>query len=197
MRFLRRKSLSRSFGPLSVLAILLIISSVLRFLGGPAAAIAKEVSDIRLDVEGLSAPAQCKTPPDLEILLAALTEREMRLAEREDYHAKRAAALSAAEVKIEAQLNTLKEAEEQLAGTLALAVNAAEDDVARLTAVYENMKPKEAALLFETMSPAFAAGFLGRMRPDSAAKIVGGLTPDIAYSISVILAGRNANAPKN
>jgi flagellar motility protein MotE (MotC chaperone) len=72
---------------------------------------------------------------------------------------------------------------------------AAEDDLSRLTSVYENMKPKEATEVFARMAPEFAAGFLGRMRPDAAALILSGLDPDKAYSISVLLAGRNANAP--
>ena len=57
------------------------------------------------------------------------------------------------------------------------------------------MKPKDAAALFEEMSPEFAAGFLGLMRADAAALIMTGLEPTTAYSISVILAGRNANVP--
>ena len=79
---------------------------------------------------------------------------------------------------------------------MAYADTAAEGDLARLTAVYENMKPKDAAALFEEMDPDFAAGFLGRMRADSAAGIMAGLSPPVAYSVSVLLAGRNANVPK-
>ena len=91
----------------------------------------------------------------------------------------------------------LEQIESDLRKTLALADGAAENDLARLTSVYENMKPKDAAALFETMEPDFAAGFLGRMRPDAAASVMTGLSPGAAYSISVILAGRNANAPKS
>jgi flagellar motility protein MotE (MotC chaperone) len=46
------------------------------------------------------------------------------------------------------------------------------------------------------MDPDFAAGFLGRMRPAAAAGIMAGLSPQKAYTISVLLAGRNAQAPK-
>ena len=74
--------------------------------------------------------------------------------------------------------------------------HAVENDLAALTSVYENMKPKEAAPLFEAMDPVFAAGFLARMRPEVAAGIMAKLSPDAAYSISVILAGRNANVPR-
>ena len=89
----------------------------------------------------------------------------------------------------------LEMAEESLVSTMARASTASENDLTRLTAVYENMKPKEASALFEEMDPEFAAGFLGRMRPDAAASIMTGLNSGKAYAISVILAGRNANAP--
>ncbi|WP_226779912.1 MotE family protein [Oceaniglobus trochenteri] len=183
-------------GPLSFVALLLIASGVLRFLGGPAAAIAKEVADLSA-TENAETARQCEPPPDLAEVLEALSTREARLKDREAYVAERSARLAEAEQEIERQIAALVAAENQLEQTLTMASTAAEDDVARLTAVYENMKPKEAAILFETMSPEFAAGFLGRMRPDVAAKVVEGLSPDSAYSISVILAGRNAEAPTN
>jgi len=46
------------------------------------------------------------------------------------------------------------------------------------------------------MAPDFAAGFLSRMQPAAAAAIMAGMTPEQAYSISVLIAGRNAMAPK-
>ena len=90
----------------------------------------------------------------------------------------------------------LTDAEEKLAATLAQTDHAADKDVARLVAVYERMKPKDAAPLFEEMAPEFAAGFLARMRPEAAAAVMAGLAPPRAYAISVLLAGRNAKAPK-
>ncbi|MFK7834719.1 MAG: MotE family protein [Sulfitobacter sp.] len=130
-------------------------------------------------------------------LLSSLRERERRVKEREAQIEMRNKALIVADAEISKRLNTLEVAEANLRQTLALADGAAEDDLARLTSVYESMKPKDAAALFETMEPDFAAGFLGRMRPDAAASVMAGLPPDVAYSISVILAGRNAKAPKS
>jgi flagellar motility protein MotE (MotC chaperone) len=103
--------------------------------------------------------------------------------------------LSIAREQVEFNMNELVKAEERLAATMTRSATAAEDDLSRLTSVYENMKPKDATTLFETMSPDFAAGFIGRMRPDAAAQIMAGLSPGFAYSISAILAGRNAGAP--
>jgi len=89
----------------------------------------------------------------------------------------------------------LEDAENRLADTLALADNAAEKDLERLTSVYENMKPKEAADIFETMDVTFAAGFLSRMRPDAAAGILSNVDKTLAYAISVAMAGRNIGVP--
>jgi flagellar motility protein MotE (MotC chaperone) len=93
------------------------------------------------------------------------------------------------------RMTELEAMETELKATLALADGAAEADIERLTAVYQAMKPKDAAALFETMSPEFAAGFLGRMTPDSAAAILSGMSAEAAYGVSVIVAGRNAGAP--
>ena len=102
-----------------------------------------------------------------------------------------------ADAAITRRMEEMKAVEEELKATLALADGAAEEDLARLTAVYQAMKPKDAAKLFETMSPEFAAGFLGRMPPESAAAILSGMSSEAAYGVSVIVAGRNAEVPKN
>lgn len=179
---------------LPVIAALLLGSALLRTAIGANEAIAEDrVHQFTNTVE----PAVCETPADLQNLVAALQSREERLDEREKQMRARMQALAVADQEIEAKLARLSDAEDRLRGTLALADTAAEDDIARLVAVYEVMKPKEAATLFEEMSPEFAAGFLGRMRPEAAAGVLAGLTPQAAYSLSVILAGRNATVPKD
>lgn len=130
-------------------------------------------------------------------LLALLQAREQRLENRERQIEDREKALSIADSAIESKLAALIDAETKLRATVALADGASENDLAKLTAVYERMKPRESAALFEEMAPEFAAGFLARMRPEAAAGILAGLNPDSAYALSVILAGRNANTPKD
>ena len=133
---------------------------------------------------------------EISNLISALTEREAQVAKREKQLEMRLRALAVADAEIEKRLDSLVATEKALRATLSLADEASEKDILRLTAVYESMKPKEAAALFEQMEPSFAAGFLARMRPDAAADVMAGLTPPVAYSISVILAGRNAAVPK-
>lgn len=130
-------------------------------------------------------------------LVQAMLRREKRVVSKEQELEEREKALDIAKFEIERRIKVLQESEVRLSATLARANTAAEGDVTQLIQVYESMKPKDTAALFETMEPTFAAGFLGRMRPDAAAGIMAGLSPKAAYTISIILAGRNANAPKN
>lgn len=178
-------------GTLVIIASLLAMSAVLRISDGIAPALAREVETLMQD------PAEPPVPaPDPDVLIAALQARDAKLKALEQSLLERQRTLDLAEEQIVLRLQELEATEASLRQTLTLAEEAAETDLSRLTTVYENMKPKEASELFETMDPEFAAGFLGRMRPDAAALVMAGLTPDSAYRISLVLAGRNANAPK-
>jgi flagellar motility protein MotE (MotC chaperone) len=178
---------------LAFVAALLIASGGVRLaMGvGPAIAFAEEQM---VETEGAqTAPASAM--PQIEPLLAALQAREVRISDREVAINDRLRALIAAEEELTKRLIELEAAEVSLTAALSLSETANDNDIARLTAVYENMKSADAARLFEEMAPDFAAGFLVRMRPDVAAAIMAGLDPPTAYSISAIIAGRNANAP--
>lgn len=178
-------------GTLAVIAALLIGSALLR-LGadaGQALARAPESPDDAAGGDG------CTPPPDVARVLDALAEREVRLDTRAEEIDARTQALAVADAEIDRRMAELEEAEATLRATIADAETAAEDDLTRLTEVYESMKPKEAVPLFEAMTPEFAAGFLGRMRPEAAAGILAGMTPDSAYAVSALLAGRNFEVP--
>jgi flagellar motility protein MotE (MotC chaperone) len=178
-------------GALFIVAMLFATSGALRLGSGIGAALARteEASDPKANVLATA----CETPA---ALAEAFGLREDRLTVREAALNDRLAALALANAAISERLVRLEETEASLRATLALADGAAEADIERLTAVYQAMKPKDAAALFETMSPEFAAGFLGRMTPESAAAILSGMSSQAAYGVSVIVAGRNATAPK-
>lgn len=197
----RNKSGKRPvLGAMTLIGGLLVLSALLRLPIGVGAAMALE----KAKSDGHSEAAETTEAPhkvglsaeDIQPILDALKKREARVDERERALDIRAKALQMAEDEVNRNLAALEQAEERLRETLALAQTAAEDDLTRLTDVYASMKPKQAAALFEEMDPEFAAGFLGRMRPDAAGAIMAGLTPTAAYTISVTLAGRNAEVPK-
>lgn len=183
-------------GALVILALLMAVSGALRLGDGIGIAMARTGS---ADVDGPRlaplAAMDCPAPP---IAVAeALSLREARLEAQEAALADRMAALALADQAIEIRLTTLSEAEAKLQETIARADGASEADLAQMTEMYQTMKPKDAAILFGTMDPEFATGFLARMRPEAAAAILSGMQPENAYAISVLLAGRNAKAPKN
>lgn len=182
-------------GTLLLIAGLLVASALVRFGDGVGQAVARAraASDVADSHE--DGPAACPVPEDLQVMLTAFQDRDARLAEREAALEERMLALSIADEEVTRKLAALGRAEQELRETIALADSAAEDDLGRLTQVYENMKPKQAAALFEEMDPSFAAGFLARMRPEAAAAVMAGLSPKAAHTFSVMLAGRNASVP--
>lgn len=190
----RKRTVRKQRGVLMILAFLLLGSASVRVGIGAGQAMANDLDTGTVQADPSMA---CEPPADLAQVLAALQNRERRLEQQEEQISVRMQALKQADQEVENKLARLAEAEERLRSTLALAETAAEDDISRLVSVYEAMKPKDAALLFEEMDPQFAAGFLGRMRPDAAAGVMAGLSPDVAYSMSVILAGRNAGVPRD
>lgn len=215
----KRKPKRKSRGALAAICALLVTSALLRLAIGASEALAREGGgDLLEHAPGTgriagdppasgtlpkhSSPTPTDAVPirvaeaDIQPLIEALNSRESRIRSRESAIDIRMQALAVAEQEIERKMIALAEAEDSLKQTLSLARTAAADDIARLTDVYANMKPKKAAALFEEMDAEFAAGFLARMRPDAAAAIMAGMTPQAAYLTSVILAGRNANVPK-
>lgn len=189
------RRLRRKRGTLHVIGGLLIASALLRVTttGQAVAENAVPSEPAKPVTAALSTEPQVTT--DAEAVLRALQQREARLSEREAQLVDRMQALRLAETELAEQLAALTAAEDALRATIALADSAAETDIQRLTRVYENMKPKDAAALFEQMTPDFAAGFLGLMEPVAAAGIMTLMSPDTAYSISAVLAGRNAGVP--
>lgn len=189
-----RRSVRSTRGALALLAAILAASALVRFGEGVGHAMAGSE-------EAVAAPpaaggeAQCAE--DALAMLASLREREQRIIQREADLDRREAAVAEARGQTESLLASLTEKEAELARTLTIADEAAEADITRLVAVYESMKPKDAAPLFAVMDPRFAAGFLGRMRPEASAAVLAGLEPQKAYEISAELAGRNADAPKD
>ena len=191
----RRRATGRR--TLLTIALLLGASGLVR-LGGIGFAVADDVNELlRGTSVGNGERPACTTEADIETVLSALQKRETTLVENETALEARLKTLAVADRELTEKMRALVAAEDQLAATMAVATTAASDDLARLTALYESMKPKQAIPLFETMDPEFAAGFLSRMKPAVGAQIMAGLDPQTAYAISVVFVGRNSEVPTN
>ncbi len=188
------KKRMRARGSLMIIAGLMLASAALRVGAGAGQAFADDSDQKELAAQNTQ--VTCPAAEDFDAMLAAFNSREARIDAQEMAIENRMQALKLADAEVARKLDELVQAESDLRDTLALADTAAEGDLDKLTKVYETMKPKQAAALFEEMDPNFAAGFLGRMRPEAAASIMAGLSPEAAHLYSVVLAGRNANVPK-
>lgn len=193
---------ARRGGAVALIVACFLGSAAIRLLdpAGPFAAFAAEVMGAGHAPDGgraaAQAAAECGPTGDAGALLQAVRQREAQLDARASAIADRERMLAAAEARLREERARIDEARTNLQATLTLADDAAEADIRRLVAVYENMDPKKSSKIFETMDLGFAAGFLARMRQDVAAQVLAGLPAERAYAISAMIAGRNARVPK-
>jgi flagellar motility protein MotE (MotC chaperone) len=183
-----------AIGGVSLIVFCFLGSAALR-IGEHGHAIAQEIGSLA-NQEAAPTPIAAPAPADAEGLLAAIRERESQLEAESTRLAERAQTLEVAEAKLAEQLAAFEVAQRGLEETLALADSAAERDIARMTTVYEAMKPADAAKIVEKMELNFAAGLVVRMRPELAAQVLTGMDPERAYAITVMVASRNAAAPR-
>lgn len=181
--FLRRTSLL-------VIVALLVVSALTRIVSASLATLPDAGMDGLVTTETLL----CPPSDEVATLLTQIASREKELNDREAAAALREQDIEIARQEVVESLDRLAAAEDRLAARMEQSSTAAQADVARLVDVYEGMKPKEAAVLFEAMEPSFAAGFMARMSPEAASALFSNLSPEKAYALSVIMAGRNANA---
>lgn len=170
---------------------------VLCFLGSAVLRVTHGGLALAQEIDAMEAQSKAAPPPEgSDALMAALREREAQLDADRAKLADRAQTLNVAEAKLAEQLAAFEKAQKQLEATLASADKAAEKDIDRMTTVYENMKPADAARILDRMDVNFASGLLARMRPEIAAQVLTGMNPDAAYAVTLTIASRNSAVPK-
>ena len=152
-----RQGSRKSRNVLIVLAALLVTSGLIRIGSSSGLAIARESDTQSAKAEMQSGTlVPITTSVELEPVVEALRQRESnlnskeeklneRISEFEQASAQREKKLKEIEMRVGEKLQELKKAEESLSATIVVAETAAEEDLVKLTAVYENMKPKSAA----------------------------------------------------
>ncbi len=179
-------------GALLVVTACFLSSATIRLgLSGPA--IAEEINAARVgqSEDQTAIAAENVSFEELDAMLEAIRERQATLDAEEARVDERLAVLESAQAEFERKRQELLDAEQRLAATLSQTDGAVLRDIAQLTAMYESMKPKNAAQIFNEMDPNFSAGFLIRMNPQAAADILAAMETDVAYEVSVLMANRN------
>ena len=98
--------------------------------------------------------------------------------------------IAAAEAQITARLLSLKKAKAALGETRAGQDAGRSEGIERLIAVYDAMKPAEAATIIAALPPDFAAEILTRVQPDAGARIIAQIDPGQAAVLTAHMGAR-------
>ncbi|WDI31538.1 hypothetical protein PUV54_16425 [Hyphococcus flavus] len=123
-------------------------------------------------------------------LAAAVKDRMYALDQRETKIADREAELKTYETQVDKRLAELEEANNKLQTSIKIVQDGRNEDIAKLAAIYEGMKPAQAGDIINEMDAKFAAGLISSMNSEQAAQIVANMDSQKAYLVSVILANR-------
>ena len=99
----------------------------------------------------------------------------------------RRAEIAAAEARLAKTLGQLRAAKEALGKGQAAVQTGSEAGISRLIAVYDAMKPAEAAEVLAALPPDFGAEILARVQPETGARIIAALEPEQATILSARL----------
>lgn len=121
-------------------------------------------------------------------ILQSLAERREELEARARELELRANVLEATEARIDQKLNELKTLKEEVSGLLDQKDQEQNASIRSLVKIYENMKPKPAALIFEEMEMPIMVQVIDKMKEKQAAKIMSYMNPQKARELTVRLA---------
>ncbi|OWU83206.1 hypothetical protein ATO6_20430 [Oceanicola sp. 22II-s10i] len=134
-------------------------------------------------------PLQCEDTPE-EMLRSIKRERDLLIDQREKL-AQRAAELDLAAETLNQERAQLAELKGEVESLLEKVRQAQTADVDRLVALYQNMKPKDAANIMNDLDIEVTVMVLGTMDERSAAPILASLNPVRARAVSQIILERS------
>ena len=103
---------------------------------------------------------------------------------------RRKGALAAAEEQLARRLATLQQARASVSDARAARDSGTAAGIERLIAVYDAMKPADAALILSALPPDFAAEILARVQPDAGARIIARIEPAHAAVLTAHMGSR-------
>ncbi|MBO6679899.1 hypothetical protein [Parvibaculum sp.] len=121
-------------------------------------------------------------------VLESLSERRKELATRAEALDTRERLLAAAEKRVEDRIAELKEIEARINARIGEQDAENEARLAGLVAMYETMKPKDAARIFERLDMGVLLDVVKRMQPRKMAAVMAAMDPVTAQDLTVELA---------
>ena len=136
--------------------------------------------------------AGCGDIAEVVALVEELRIREDRIKKALAELDNKKAEIASARASITAELRRLKDAGPSISKSRTSNQRAVDDDVARLVAVYEAMKPKEAAAVLSSLPANFSAEILMRVNPETGARIIAAIAPEKAAILTTYMGARSA-----
>ena len=124
------------------------------------------------------------TPEHFQNLLKELQREKQRIGAKEAEIAKKEAFVKNLDATLQARANELIALEQRLVALSLEAQRTKDERIEKLSGVYENMDPEQAARAIEEMDPNLAVAILLRVRKREAGRILGAMDPQKASKIS-------------
>lgn len=121
--------------------------------------------------------AGCTDVPEAVALADTLRERSLRIDRYMQDMQRRKDEIALAQKQLTEKLVELRKLKQQLGSSEQGITQAQNDDISRLIAVYDQMKPEQAAMVLSNLPPDFAAQILARVQPETGARIMASVEP--------------------
>lgn len=135
------------------------------------------MSRLRAHAEPTALLDGCDDVPEAVILAETLHQRGLGIERYMQDIDRRKAELATAEAEITQKLVELRRIRQQLRESDDTTGQAQSDDIARIIALYDQMKPEQAAMVLSNLPPDFAAQILVRVEPQTGARIMASVEP--------------------
>lgn len=136
--------------------------------------------------------AGCGDIPEVVMLIENLRIRENRVSRGLASLKERRDEIAASRDILTKELERLKSAKGASPESRTHQQRAIAEDISQLVAVYEAMKPKEAAEVLSQLPEDFSAELLMRLRPEAGARIIAVIEPEQAAVLTTYMGARSA-----
>ncbi len=124
--------------------------------------------------------AGCQDIPETVALVQTLSDRTQRLETYRQELDRRKNELSAAQVELTQKLEELRKLKQRASEQRAVRDQNRDNDISGLIAIYDQMKPDQAAMILANLPPDFSAQILVRLQPEAGARIMAAFPPNQA-----------------
>jgi len=154
----------------------------------PAATLTKDPVPANKDYAGAD-DNQAASASEVDVV-NSLARRRRELDARDAQLSTQANMIAAAEARVDAKINQLKQLQAQINGLVAQRDEAQKTQIASLVKAYSTMKAKDAARIFDNLPDAVLVPVAHEMKSDVLAQVLANMNAESAKSLTVKLADR-------